>query len=146
MAKLSSTVHKQIQSLCEAGDDFADEGDYPAALEKYWAAWDLLPEPKTDHEAGTWILSAIGDANYLGGDFTAGRDNLSMAMHCPNAIGNPFIHLRLGQCEFELGNLDRAADELARAYMGTGAKIFDEEEDKYFAFLKTRLKPPPGGW
>lgn len=68
-----------------------------------------------------------------------------MAMQCPAAIGNPFLHLRLGQCQFELGNLDRAADELARAYMGAGADIF-EGADKYFAFLKTRLQPPPGGW
>ena len=27
----------------------------------------------------------------LDGDFTAGRDNLSLAMHCPGAIGNPFV-------------------------------------------------------
>jgi len=66
-------------------------------------------------------------------------------MRCPDAIGNPFLHLRLGQCQFELGELDRAADELARAYMGAGAKIF-EGGDKYFSFLKTRLEPPPGGW
>ena len=68
-----------------------------------------------------------------------------MAMHCPEAIGNPFLHLRLGQCQFELGSLDRAADELARAYMGAGEEIF-EAADKYFEFLKTRLEPPPGGW
>jgi hypothetical protein len=66
-------------------------------------------------------------------------------MHCPGAIGNPFLHLRLGQCQFELGNLDRAGDELARAYMGAGNEIFVGAE-KYFEFLKTRLKPPPGGW
>jgi hypothetical protein len=105
----------------------------------------LLPEPKTDWEAATWILGAIGDANFLGKDYLAGRENLSMAMHCPDAIGNPFLHLRLGQCQFELGNLDRAADELARAYMGAGDEIFEGAE-KYLAFLKTRLKPPPAGW
>jgi hypothetical protein len=32
----------------------------------------LLPEPQTDWEAATWILAAIGDANFLGDDFTAG--------------------------------------------------------------------------
>ena len=68
-----------------------------------------------------------------------------MAVHCPDAIGNPFLHLRLGQCQFELDSLDRAADELARAYLGAGSDIF-EGADKYFAFLKTRLKPPLGGW
>ena len=145
MAEFSDEIHNRVQALCRKGDVLAEEGKYPAALDQYWAAWDLLPEPQTDWEAATWILAAIGDANFLGGDFAAGRDNLSMAMHCPDAIGNPFLHLRLGQCQFELGNLDRAADELARAYMGAGSEIF-KSADKYFAFLKTRLKPPASGW
>jgi hypothetical protein len=67
-------------------------------------------------------------------------------MHGPDALGNPFLHLRLGQCRFELGDLDRAADELARAYMADGEDVFDGEDPKYLAFLKTRLQPPPGGW
>jgi hypothetical protein len=145
MAELDDAVYERIQALCAEGDALAKTARYPAALKRYWAAWDLLPEPQTDWEAATWILGAIGDANYLGGDFVACRDNLSMAMHCPEAIGNPFLHLRLGQCRFELGNLDDAADELARAYMGAGNEIFEGAE-KYFEFLKTRLKPPPGGW
>ncbi|VTT98207.1 tpr repeat protein : Uncharacterized protein OS=Methylophilaceae bacterium 11 GN=Meth11DRAFT_0267 PE=4 SV=1 [Gemmataceae bacterium] len=145
MAALSDEVHERIQTLCQQGDALARKRLYPAALEQYWAAWDLLPEPQTEWQAATWILAAVGDANFLSDDFTAGRDNLSLAMHCPGAIGNPFLHLRLGQCQFELGNLDRAADELARAYMGAGPDIFTSA-DKYFAFLKTRLQPPPGGW
>jgi tetratricopeptide (TPR) repeat protein len=143
--QLSDETRKIIQALCKEGDAHANEGKFSGALAQYWAAWDLLPEPQTDWEAATWILAAIGNANFLGGDFTAGRDNLSMAMRCPDAIGNPFLHLRLGQCQFELGNLDRAADELARAYMAAGADIF-QGGDKYFAFLKTRLRPQPGGW
>jgi tetratricopeptide (TPR) repeat protein len=145
MAELPDETHERIQKLCKEGDALANTGRYPAALEQYWAAWDMLPEPQTDWEAATWILAAIGNANFLGGDFAAGVDNLSMAMHCPDAIGNPFLHLRLGQCLVEVGNVDRAADELARAYMGAGADIF-EGADKYFAFLKTRLQPPPEGW
>jgi hypothetical protein len=104
-----------------------------------------VPEPRTESELATWILTAIGDANFLSEDYEAGRDNLSQAMKCPGAIGNPFVHLRLGQCQFELGNKDRAADELTRAYMGGGAEMFEGEE-KYLDFLKTRIDPPPGGW
>ena len=146
MAVLDDTVYDRIQKLCADGDAFAEEEEYPAALEKYWAAWDLLPKPEIDWEAATWILGAIGDAHFLSGDFTTARDNLSLAMKCPNGLGNPFLHLRHGQCEFELGNLDRAGDELARAYMGAGEEIFEDEDPKYFAFVKTKLKPPPGGW
>lgn len=145
MPTLETHIHERIQSLCATGDELADEDDFAAAIALYREAWALLPEPRTQWEAATWILAAIGDANFLSGDFAAGRDTLAMAMHCPDAIGNPFLHLRLGQCQFELGDLARAADELARAYMGGGSEIFDEDE-KYFAFLKTKLAPPPEGW
>ena len=139
MAELPAAVHERIQAFCGKGDALAAKGNYAAALNEYWAAWDLLPEPQTEWEAATWILAAIGDANFLGHDYAAARDNLSTAMHCPDAIGNPFLHFRLGQSEFELGNLDRAADELTRAYMGGGEDIFEDAE-KYLAFLKTRIK------
>jgi hypothetical protein len=61
-------------------------------------------------------------------------------MACPGALGNPFLHLRFGQCQFELGELDRAADELMRAYMAAGAEIFKDQDPKYIAFLKSRAK------
>jgi hypothetical protein len=149
MAELSDETHAQIQQLCAEGDQLAKATRYSDALKPYWAAWDLLPEPKTDWEAATWILVAIGDANFLGGDFVAGRDNLSQAMHCPDAIGNPFIHLRLGQCQFELQALDRAADELMRAYMGAGPEIFKDEDPKYLQFLQSKttgVKAPKKAW
>jgi len=118
---------------------FADSADFPRALEKYWAAWDLLPEPQCDWDAATWLLAAIGDANFPGGDYEAGRDNLSNAMHCPDAIGNPFLHLRLGQCQFELGNVKLAADELTRAFITGGNQVFADEDPKYYAFVRKRL-------
>jgi tetratricopeptide (TPR) repeat protein len=153
MTELPDEIHKEIKRLCAEGDKEAEAGQFAAAFPLYWAAFDLLPEPKTDWEAGTWVLAAIGDANFLSGDFEAGRDNLSNAMHFSDAIGNPFLHLRLGQCQFELGNPDRAADELMRAYMGEGAELFADEDPKYLEFLATRAqgialpkKKPAKGW
>jgi tetratricopeptide (TPR) repeat protein len=137
---LSDELHDEIKRLCASGDELAEAGHYPEALDKYWAAWDVLPEPRKHWDAALWVLTAIGDANFHDGDFEAGRDNLSLAMQCPEALGNPFIHLRLGQCQLELGNLDRAADELMRAYMGAGAEIFEDQDDKYIRFLQTRAK------
>jgi len=140
MAELPDSVYNQIKRFCAVGDQHAAKQSYSEALSSYWAAWDLLPEPKTEWEAATWILVAIGDANFLGGDYLAGRDNLSNAIRCLGAIGNPFIHFRLGQCQFELGNHERAADELMRAYMGAGRAIFDQHDPKYFRLLSSKAK------
>lgn len=140
MTDLPDHIYNEIQALCRRGDTLAGDSNYPAALDAYWDAFDLIPEPKTSWEAATWILTAIGDANFQGKDFQAGVDNLSSAMHCPGAIGNPFIHMRLGQCQFELGNIERAADELTRAYAIEGEDIFEHEDPKYLDFLRTKIR------
>ena len=133
MPVMADDPSDDIDLLCARGDADADLGRYPAALASYWAAWDLLPEPKLDSEKATWILAAVGDVNFLGGDYEAGRDNLSTVMHCPGAIGIAFLHFRLGQCHYELGNEAQAADELLRALLGGGAALFDDEDPKYLA-------------
>lgn len=140
MAELSDETHAKIQRLCALGDENAGAKQFSEALQSYWAAWDLLPDPKTEWEAATWILAAVGDANFLGKDYVAGRDNLSVAMGCPGAIGNPFLHLRLGQCQLELEDFDRAADELMRAYMGAGVDIFKDQDPKYLRFLQSKAE------
>ena len=144
--KLPRAVSKQVDALWRTRGQPGRTGELSRRDQDLLGSWDLLPEPKTDWEAATWILAAVGDANFLGGDYVAGRDNLGTAMHCPNAIGNPFLHLRLGQCHFELGELDRAADNLARAYLPEGKKLFENDDPKYLAFIKSKLNAPEGGW
>jgi hypothetical protein len=67
MAELPDETHERIQAFCRQGDALATTGKHSAALEQYLVAWDLLPEPQTEWEAATWILAAIGDANFLRG-------------------------------------------------------------------------------
>lgn len=144
--ELSPEVQAEVKRLSSIGDAAAKAGKYSEAIATYWKAWDLLPESKREGDAGLWLLAAIGDANFLNRDYVACRDNLSTAMHIRGAIGNPFLHLRLGQCQYELGNMNRAADELARSYLLEGKKIFKNDAPKYLVFIKSKLKPPPGGW
>jgi len=143
--QLPDPIYDKITACSAEGDALADDGSYREAIEKYLAALALLPEPKNKWNACTWLLVAIGDANFLSGNFEQSKDAFADAMHCPEAIGNPFIHLRLGQSQFELGNRERAADELCRAYMGAGKEIFEDDAPKYFEFLKTVIEPPASG-
>lgn len=135
-----------IERLCAEGDRHMEQGGLAEAYQSYIAALQLVPEPVEEHEASTWILAALGDVYFQAKDYRQAVTVLTDAMHCPDAIGNPFLHLRLGQAQLETGNEERAADELCRAYMGGGSDIFDEDDPKYFAFLKTRIAPPAGGW
>ncbi len=68
------------------------------------------------------------------------------AMQCAGATANPFLRLRLGQCLFELGELAKAANWLAGAYLEEGPKLFAEDDPKYLAFIKSKLSAPAEGW
>lgn len=143
---LPYAIHEEVTRLSADADLLVEEEEYGEAVAKYIEALELVPEPRTQWEASTWLLTAIGDACFLAGAYPQARNALSDAMLCPDAIGNPFIHLRLGQAQLELGNEARAADELARAYLKEGVAIFQDEDPKYLAFVKSKLDPPPGGW
>ncbi|MGE7371258.1 hypothetical protein ACQKKX_19660 [Neorhizobium sp. NPDC001467] len=138
--QLDSTLAARIEALTDAGDALGAEEDFEAALDRYWDAFELLPEPKTDWEAGTFLLAAIGEANFFQGDFAAGAENLDLAMDFPGAPDNPLLALRLGQCLFERNDPDRAAETLMRAYRAEGAALFADEDPKYLTFLATRAK------
>jgi hypothetical protein len=155
--ELPPELKSRHASLLAEGDALVDEGTkiedeksrrrvLRSATEKYIAALQILPEPLQDWEECRTTLGAIGNANFLAKTYAYALPALQDAMHCRGAIGNPFLHLRLGQTQFELGNMERAADELARAYLQEGKKIFAGEDPKYLEFVKSKLKPPPGGW
>jgi tetratricopeptide (TPR) repeat protein len=144
MTILAYDLYNRIKSLCKDGDALVESNDSLGGLRKYHRAWRLLPEPKEKWEAATWILSAIGDAHFGSGDYQHAISALTNALSCPDGLGNPFIHLRLGESYLELGDTLKAQDELARAYMGSGNGIFEHENPKYLAFLQSVLKPSPG--
>ena len=145
-AALDDYTHGRIKVLCEEGDNLCERKDYNSALEKYRGALEMLPEPVTAWNAATWIFAAIGDACFLSGDTNGAYDAFSNATHCPGGVGNPFIHLRLGQIQLALGNEIIALDELTRAYMGGGKEIFKDQEPRYFELVQRNLKQPPSGW
>lgn len=138
--ELDSATHEAIKAHSARGDELADARNFEAAIAEYNKAWQLVPEPKNEWDASTWILAAIGDAAFRGGYNTSAREALQYAMHCPAGIGNPFLHLRLGQVLYDAGEEQGAADELLRAYMAEGEEIFAAEDSKYLDFLRRWTK------
>ena len=145
-APLSDSLHAEIVQLSERGNALADAGQWDEAVACFEAALDLLPEPLEQWSAACWLFTAIGDACFFKGDFARAIQPLLDAVKCHGGTGNPFLHLRLGQTQFELGHEILAAEELARAYMGGGTEIFDGEDAKYLALVKSVLREPPCGW
>ncbi len=134
--ELDPITYAHIESLIDSGDKFQESGEYDRAIAQYQRAIDLVPDPICDWDISTTLLTALGETYFLQREYERAHDTLAGVMYCPNALGNPYIHLKLGQTQFELGNMRRAKDELVRAYMGAGKEIFDDEDPKYFDLVK----------
>ena len=141
---LDAKTHKAVTRLCEEAETHAEEGRLEEALVAYAQALERLPQPTNHWEAATWIYAAIGDVHFLVGSFETSERAFQEAITCPGAIGNPFLHLRLGQLALEHGDEERAAEELHRAFLAEGEEIFANDDPKYLVFLQSQMEPPPG--
>lgn len=139
MTKLPADLRQMIDNLCQKGDQFAQIDQLDDALDQYETAWQLLPEPKNQWPAATWILMAVGDVYFEKRDFAAAAEALRASLDFPDGDKNPFISLRLGQSLFELGDLNGAADALETAFRKQGDELFAGEDHKYLNFVKTQI-------
>lgn len=143
MEKLPKELSHLIDGLCRKADQFAGMEQYDDAIEKYGEAWNLLPEPREQWPAATWILLSVGDAHFRLNEFAEGADILLDALEFPDGDANPFLYLRLGQCLLELGRVDEAANALEEAFRTGGDELFADEDPKYFGLITTRKKITP---
>ena len=140
-SEINDATHAQITALTDRGNALAEAGDLEGALRAYREAIQIVPQPVSMWEASTWLFTAIGDVLFQQGKYSESSNALQEAMRGPGALGNPFIHLRLGQALFEQKEHQRAKDELARAYMGGGDEVFEGEDPKYRNYIREILRP-----
>ena len=132
--------YNEFNRLYENGNNLVASESFDAAIQSFKKAYSLIPEPKKEWEESTWVLTAIGETYFFTEDYKNALDPLLDAINCPEGLGNQLLHFRLGQVYYELGSLNDAAENLMRAYMGAGIDIFDDEDNKYLDFLKTKAK------
>jgi tetratricopeptide (TPR) repeat protein len=133
---LSSALSDKLRDICQQGYVKYDTRDYSSAIRLFYSAWTLIPKPQTQWQESGWVLTALGDAYFAKGEFLLGKEALASALHCPKSERNPFIHLRLGQCEFELGETDAACVHFGQVVEHAGIALLDKEDKKYRTLLK----------
>ena len=139
--ELSDEISERTDELSEEGSQLYEENDPLGALAVWKKALELVPAPQNTYAEAMWLESSIGDVYYLRAElavalqhFLNAKDNLES-----NAYENPFVMLRLGQLYFDLGAPHEAKEFLIRGYMLEGEELFEEEEEKYFNFLKQHI-------
>lgn len=133
--ELNDKVYDKIQKKCDRGNELAGSEQYQEALTEFREALELLPEPNYIWEAATWLYGSIGDMYFQLKKYSPSLDSFMQAQKCPDGLGNPFICVRIGECFFELGNIERAKQYLMQAYMLEGEEIFLDAEPKYLALI-----------
>jgi tetratricopeptide (TPR) repeat protein len=53
--ELPNKIYEKIIMLSEEGDALAEQSNFNEAIKKYKEALDLLPTPKNQWEASTWL-------------------------------------------------------------------------------------------
>lgn len=134
---LDSSVAEKVRALCKHGYEAYDNGDTKIALRRFYSAWTLLPKPQNQWQEAGWILTALGDTYFAKGDYKNGQQALLSALHCPEADGNPSIHLRLGQCLYEMGKNEEALAQFQRVLEHGGESILLKEDPKYGLLVKS---------
>jgi tetratricopeptide (TPR) repeat protein len=137
---LDIALDKRIRQLCAEGYRIYDERDYEQALRRFYQAWTLIPKPQTQFEASGWVLTAIGDAYFAKQNYRAGIEALRSALYCPRTTGNPFVHLRLGQCCLEQQLTEDAERHLARALYSGGEALFSREARHFLERARVALQ------
>ncbi|GGI28365.1 tetratricopeptide repeat protein [Pedobacter mendelii] len=134
--ELPDEIYDKITTLSERGDDYAEKEQFTSAINQYNEALDLLPEPKTDWEAATWLYVALGDALFNKQKLNEAMDAYQKALMSPDGTGNPYIWFSIGQVYFEEDNLDKAKSNFMSAYMLDGDEIFKDQNPAYYQLIK----------
>jgi tetratricopeptide (TPR) repeat protein len=142
---LDAELVKKIKTLCAGGYRLYDKGDYKAALRQFYTALMSIPKPHTQHAEAGWVLTAIGDSYFRTKQWDQGREALASALQCPGVQGNPFVHLRLGQCLLEMQRKAVACEHLELAYLNGGRKFFRSEAPKYLMAAMEQIVNDPAG-
>ena len=127
--ELPDELYERITELSEQGNALMDNEDAAGAIVPWSSALSLLPSPKEQWEAYTWLCASLGDASFSLGNVAQAFHCFMDAMNGPDGQVNPFILYRAGQCCEALGNRKQALDLLVRAYALDGEDIFDADEE-----------------
>lgn len=129
--ELEEALSRQLDRHVQAGAEQLDAGDADAALASFQAGLELLPEPKHKWVASTWLHASVANIHFDAGRWQEARDNFAAASDAPSGLSNAFIQLRLGQAEYELGNIPEAAHHLLYAHMRGPQGLFEDQDPKY---------------
>lgn len=128
---MTSNEIKIIRKLSEQADTFFTQECFIDAIDLYNKAWDLIPEPKEEHEITELIASNLGEALFELDDFEEARFYFERAYATHDGWKNPYVLLMLGRCWLEFGKREKGIAYLKKAYSVGGEEVFEDCQNLY---------------
>ncbi|WP_071342013.1 hypothetical protein [Maribacter sp. 1_2014MBL_MicDiv] len=104
--------------------------------------YESLTDDQKKTRAGRYIIAHIAEVYFAASMIDEAFENFNFVMQFKDTIGNPFLHLRLGQLNYLTKNTDKMNDELSRALIMGGESIFKDEDPKLIKMVKSVLEEP----
>lgn len=154
----TKAVLEAVRALRAEGDAHMAAGRHADADTSYTAAWSRLCNSAAacdeygDEEA-FWLAASGMDALFRSGGLEAAYDACVVIQQAfPHlAAGNPFWHLRAGQCSLAVHGEEAAREplgmclaNLGQALLLGGIDLFSGEEPRYLALALAHVPPPDG--
>lgn len=132
----------KVDKLNRQAGDFYKSGQYDEAIKTWLEALELIPDSKDEYYETRRILVSIGDTYFVQEKYAEACEYF-YKIHGDQSFEEAsfYVIYRLGECYFELGDVENAKKYLLRAYTLGGKDIFDPEDgiddgEKYYDFLK----------
>ena len=118
--------------MCEKGMEQAEIERYMPSNRTYTKVYELLPEPKHEWKAYTWLLASMADNHYELKEYQEGLRLLDEVLERDEEYKeNAYIRMRRGACQFEILGKNAAEQELKIAYEMGGDEVFEDEYTRY---------------
>ena len=138
MKDLELELKEQVVSLCEKGMEQAEIERYAPSNRTFTNIYDLLPEPKHEWKAYTWLLASMADNHYELKEYEAGLKLLDEVLERDESYKeNGYVRMRRGQFQYEISGEDAAEAELKLAYELGGDELFEDEYVRYLKLAKS---------
>jgi hypothetical protein len=116
------------------------DGDLKAAESLFLAAWDLVPEPKTDYDYGQILSRGIVTFYRDTKQFNKALTWLDVMRRAYGPEPNESVEFLAATVSYEAGTLDDAFRRFAEIVKASGQRPFQGEKPDYLKFYKQRAK------
>lgn len=116
--------------------------DVEPRVNKLMKIYESLTDDQKRTRAGRYVIIHIAEVCFSERLIEDAIDNFNFAMKFKDSVGNPFLHLRLGQLNYLIQNKEKMYDDLSRALIMGGEGIFKDEDPKLIEMVKGVLKEP----